>query len=172
MLLMYAAVLLVCLCLTALDGAAGFVGDVSQYQRGTTSRLQAAESEVVYGGLHHAGLLVADTQLAKKFLMEVFGFSDESELRPKTLPYPGAFLRCGAHQIHLMELPNPDADNARPEYVGRDRHLALSVNSVENLRARLDKAGHAYKLSSSGRKALFCRDVDENGYEFLEVEGM
>jgi glyoxylase I family protein len=169
MLLIY-ALLLACLCLTALDGAVGFIGEVRVT---TSSRLQSTESaDVVYGGLHHAGLLVADTELAKKFLIGVFGFSDESELRPKTLPYPGAFLRCGAHQIHLMELPNPDADSTRPEYVGRDRHLALAVNSVESLRARLDKVGHAYKLSSSGRKALFCRDVDSNGFEFVEVEGL
>lgn len=129
----------------------------------------ADEDDVIYGGLHHAGILVKDVARSKQFLMDVFGFADDSHLRPATLPYPGAFLRCGSNHIHLMQLPNPDEGLQRPEYVGRDRHLALSVNSVAALQRRLDVHGVPYKLSSSGRAALFCRDIDANGYEFLEV---
>jgi glyoxylase I family protein len=122
----------------------------------------------VFGGLHHCGVLVKSVAASKDFYLNIFGFADESYLRPSTLPYPGAFLKCGAHQIHLMELPNPDEGIIRPSYPGRDRHIALSVNSVDLLKRRLDRFGVKNSVSSSGRKALFCRDLDDNGFEFVE----
>ena len=68
-----------------------------------------------------------------------------------------------------MELPDPDRDSIRPAYPGRDRHVALSVDSVEKLSARLAAREVPHQLSSSGRKALFCRDPDGNGFEFVEL---
>lgn len=41
------------------------------------------------------------------------------------LPYKGAWLWVGEEMIHLMELPNPDPADGRPEHGGRDRHLCL-----------------------------------------------
>lgn len=123
-----------------------------------------------YGGLHHCGIIVRNATSSKSFYMEVFGFTDESHLRPANLPYPGAFLCCGgATQIHLMELPDPDSDSVRPAYPGRDRHVALRVDSVEKLSSRLAARAVPHQLSSSGRKALFCRDPDGNGFEFVEM---
>lgn len=143
-------------------------GDRSQSGKRSDDNDQSCE-EVEYGGLHHCGVLVCDAELAKRFYIDVFGFSDESFMRPTTLPYPGAFLKCGSSQIHLMQLSNPDADSSRPSYVGRDRHIAISLRSIDSLRRRLDRHGIEYSLSSSGRRALFCRDADQNGYEFVEV---
>jgi glyoxylase I family protein len=100
--------------------------------------------------------------------MEIFGFQDESFMRPKTLPYPGAFLRCGSTQIHLMQLPSMDPKTGRPEHGGRDRHVALTVDNIDILRDRLVERGMAYTYSQSGRRALFCRDLDGNAYEFME----
>ena len=144
------------------------LGDRTQYEKRSDSDEQSCE-EVEYGGLHHCGVLVCDAELARRFYIDVFGFSDESFMRPTTLPYPGAFLKCGSSQIHLMQLSNPDADSSRPSYVGRDRHIAISLRSIDSLRRRLDRHGIEYSLSSSGRRALFCRDADQNGYEFVEV---
>ena len=47
--------------------------------------------------------------------------------------------------------------------------MALSVDSVEKLSARLVACEVPHQLSSSGRKALFCRDPDGNGFEFVEL---
>lgn len=41
------------------------------------------------------------------------------------LPYKGAWLWVGGEMIHLMELPNPDPEDGRPEHGGRDRHVCL-----------------------------------------------
>lgn len=77
------------------------------------------ESPIDYGRIQHAGLLVRDTLASKKFYMDVLGMSDDTELRNKKLPFDGAFLRAGSSQIHLMELPNPDPLEGRPEHGGR-----------------------------------------------------
>jgi len=100
--------------------------------------------------------------------MEAFNFQDETYLRPSTLPYPGAFLRCGISQIHLMQLPSPDPQSGRPEHGGRDRHVALTINNIDLLKTRLEKMNVKYTLSHSGRRALFCRDLDGNAFEFME----
>lgn len=126
------------------------------------------KNELRYGGLNHCGLLVKNTELSKSFFMEVFGFLDDTHLRPKTLPYPGAFLRFGRDQIHLMELPNPDPVDNRPEHGGRDRHVALTVNNIDIIVDRLKQRDIKYTLSMSGRRALFCRDIDGNAFEFME----
>jgi len=117
--------------------------------------------------LHHVSVLVADTARSLAFYCNVLGL-ERDPARPD-LGYPGAWLKVGAAQIHLLELPNPDPVTGRPAHGGRDRHVALTVVSVDDLRYALKAAGVAYTLSRSGRKALFCRDPDGNALEFVEV---
>jgi glyoxylase I family protein len=74
-----------------------------------------------------------------------------------------------SQQVHLLLLPNPEAGLQRPSHGGRDRHVALAVAEFGKLKARLEQAGIAYTLSSSGRSALFCRDPDGNALEFVAV---
>ena len=118
--------------------------------------------------LLHAGLLVSDLARAKTFYASVVGlrlFPNRPEL-----PYPGEWYDLGGgQQLHLMQLPNPDAASIRPEHGGRDRHIALAVKNMDALKARLDAAGVNYSISKSGRAALFCRDPDANTMEFVEV---
>jgi catechol 2,3-dioxygenase-like lactoylglutathione lyase family enzyme len=53
------------------------------------------------------------------------------------------------------------------QHGGRDRHVALAVSDLAQLIERLNQAGVAYTLSSSGRRALFCRDPDGNALELI-----
>lgn len=117
--------------------------------------------------LLHASLIVADTKRALQFYQQLL----ELELDPQRpdLGYPGAWLNVGDGQIHLLELANPDPVTGRPAHGGRDRHLAMQIDSIEQLRNKLDYAGIAYTQSKSGRKALFCRDPDGNALEFIEA---
>ena len=114
----------------------------------------------------HAGLLVDDTERSLKFYQGVLGL--ELEATRPDLGYPGAWLRVGQQQLHLLELPNPDPVAGRPAHGGRDRHLALRIADIDELRCALDAAGIAYSQSKSGRRALFCRDPDGNALEFIE----
>ena len=123
--------------------------------------------------LHHASFIVSDTEKSLGFYRDLLGLEVAPD-RPD-LGYPGAWLNIGAAdgpnravtQIHLLELPNPDPLHGRPEHGGRDRHLALEVDDFEALREKLDTGGVTYTLSRSGRKALFCRDPDQNALEFI-----
>lgn len=74
------------------------------------------------------------------------------------LPYRGAWLWIGPEMIHLMELPNPDPLDERPEHGGRDRHFCVAVDSIDPLVNKLEAAGVAFTKSMSGRPALFFRD--------------
>ena len=120
-------------------------------------------SEII--GIHHASLLVADTARALAFYRDLLGLAVIPE-RPD-LGFPGAWLRVGAQQVHLLELPNPDPVTGRPDHGGRDRHLALLVQDLDGLAGRLELAGIPFTRSRSGRAALFCRDPDANALEFI-----
>ncbi|KAG8465787.1 hypothetical protein KFE25_005357 [Diacronema lutheri] len=133
------------------------------------TRAFARCAAVDFGGIQHAGVLVSDTARSLDFYTNILGMGDDTAHRPSTLPFAGAFVRCGAHQLHLMELPNPDPIDGRPAHGGRDRHIAITVASIEPLRESLDAVGWAHTMSMSGRRALFCRDPDGNALEFMEA---
>lgn len=118
-------------------------------------------------GLHHVSLIVADTERALGFYRDVLGLETDPG-RPE-LGFPGAWLRIGDKQIHLLELPNPDPQQGRPAHGGRDRHVAMAVADLDALIERLEAAGIGYTLSRSGRRALFCRDADANTLELIEA---
>ena len=121
----------------------------------------------VIRGFHHASVLVKNTNRALEFYTGVLGLQQNPD-RPD-LSYPGAWLDLAeGGQIHLIELPNPDPVQGRPEHGGRDRHTALTVTRLDSVIAELDAAMLPYTLSSSGRKALFCRDYDGNTLELIE----
>lgn len=121
----------------------------------------------VIKGFDHASVLVKDTDRALAFYIGVLGLEQNPD-RP-VLSYPGAWLDLGeGGQIHLIELPNPDPVDGRPQHGGRDRHTALTVSSLDVVITELAAADIPFTLSSSGRRALFCRDYDGNTLELIE----
>lgn len=116
--------------------------------------------------IHHVSLIVADTERALGFYRDLLGLEVDPG-RPD-LSFPGAWLRIGAQQIHLLELPNPDPVEGRPAHGGRDRHLAATVSDLDAVVGALEAAGIPYSLSRSGRRALFVRDPDANAVELIE----
>ena len=117
--------------------------------------------------LLHASLIVEDLQRARAFYEGILGLIP-STARP-AMRFDGIWYDIGSCQIHLLCLPNPEHGLKRPEHGGRDRHLALAVDSLEALALRLDAGAIRYTRSQSGRAALFCRDPDDNALEFAEV---
>ena len=117
--------------------------------------------------LLHATFLVKDLNRARIFYENVLGLVPDG-MRPE-MSFPGVWYNVGIHQqIHLMQLPNPEANLQRPAHGGRDRHIALAVNDLSTLIQKLDSATVSYTVSMSGRPALFCRDPDDNALEFIE----
>jgi len=116
--------------------------------------------------IHHASLLVNDLDMALAFYTDVLGLERDTS-RPE-MSFEGAWLRVGAQQIHLLQLPNPDPQDGRPSHAGRDRHTAFAVAGLDAVISRLETAGVAMTRSRSGRQAVFCRDPDGNGIELIE----
>lgn len=117
--------------------------------------------------LLHASVLVSDVQRSLDFYQQLLGF-ELDDGRPE-LGYPGAWLKAGDQQIHLLQLPNPDPVE-RPQHGGHDRHIALRINSSEQLRDRLDSHSVPYTTSQSRPHVLFIRDPDGNALEFIGYE--
>ena len=120
-------------------------------------------SKITYS-IHHASMMVADTQRAINFYSGVLGLQQTERI---PLPFPGAWFQLGEQQLHVLELESLDPTTGRPEHGGLDRHVALTVEELAPVKALLEKAGVKYSLSKSGRPALFCRDPDGNAIEVI-----
>lgn len=119
--------------------------------------------------LHHVSIIVSDTDRSLRFYHDLLGLAVNNS-RPD-LGYPGAWLDIAPdQQIHLLEVPNPEAGLSRPAHGGRDRHLALLCNDLDALADKLEAAGIPLSRSKSGRQALFCRDPDNNAVEIIQQE--
>ncbi len=117
-------------------------------------------------GILHASFITTDLTRSRAFYESVLGLQLNPN-RPK-MSYDGAWYDVAPNQqIHLLLLPDPEAGLQRPSHGGRDRHVALAVTDLAELIERLKRAGIAYTLSSSGRRALFCRDPDGNALELI-----
>ncbi len=113
----------------------------------------------------HASFLVEDLDRSLAFYTGILGIQlDDS--RPD-MSYPGAWLSLGGdQQIHLLQLPNPDS-KIRPEHGGHDRHVAIKVDSIDELKKCLTKNGIAYSQSQSRAHVIFFRDPDNNALELI-----
>lgn len=119
-------------------------------------------------GIHHATFLSGDLLRSRAFYENVLGLKPDPQ-RP-LMSFEGVWYDVApGQQLHLMVLPNPDAGVLRPEHGGRDRHLALFTADLRDLAQRLLRNGISFTTSQSGRKALFCRDPDDNALEFIEA---
>lgn len=115
--------------------------------------------------LHHASLVIADTQVAAAFYGDHLGLAP---LERPDLGFPGLWYDLGSGQaLHLLQVPNPDPTE-RGVRCGQDRHLALRVRGLEALAAHLEGAGIPVERSRSGRPAAFVRDPDGNAIELIE----
>ena len=117
--------------------------------------------------INHVSLLIADTRCSLDFYHGVLGLPIDDS-RPK-LDFPGAWLKVGDGQIHLLELLEAEqpADTEKPG--SRDHHLAMNIADLDAVIQALQAVGVTYTHSRSGRKAIFCRDPDGNALELIEI---
>lgn len=105
-------------------------------------------------GVHHVSLNVADVETARRFYVEVLGLE---EIPRPAFPFPGAWLRSGAQEVHLIA----EADHRAPE----GQHFAFRVADVDaaaaELAARGVRVGGPIDVPGAGRQA-FLRDPSGN----------
>ncbi len=116
--------------------------------------------------LHHFSVIISNLKKSLAFYTNVLNLEVDSS-RPD-LGYLGAWLKVGVGQIHLLKLENPDTVSGRPEHVGHDRHIALTISNFDELLLILESHEIKFTKSRSGRKAVFFRDPDGNGIECIE----
>ncbi len=119
----------------------------------------------MFNSILHCSVIVADINKSLILYHEILGLKIDSS-RPD-LGYPGAWLKVGDQQIHLIQLPNPDPTTHRPKHGGHDRHVALETHQFDELMTTLNEHNIYFTLSQSGRKALFFRDPDGNTIEII-----
>jgi catechol 2,3-dioxygenase-like lactoylglutathione lyase family enzyme len=115
------------------------------------------------GRLLHAALLVTDLERAKRFYGGVLGLAEKPR---HGFDFEGAWYDLGECELHLMVTAEPLAPvSARPR---RDYHVAFQVDDLEATRREIERAGLAYRESSSGLPSVFVRDPDGNLIELQQ----
>jgi glyoxylase I family protein len=106
----------------------------------------------------HTTLLVSDLAQAEYFYGETLGL----EKAERNLNFPGLWYQVDGYQIHIILHEGLPKTEPLSEKWGRNPHLAFRVTEIEVLADKIGKNGFQYQKSSSGRPALFVRDLDGN----------
>jgi catechol 2,3-dioxygenase-like lactoylglutathione lyase family enzyme len=128
-------------------------------------------------GLDHASLLVSDVERARRFFTGALGL--EEIPRPDGFSFPGAWLRVGAQQLHLVGETEPGrASETNPAYErpeiegGIANHVAVTVDDLPATLARL--RGHGVEPGplndrGDGVTRSFVTDPDGHVVELMQV---
>ncbi len=113
----------------------------------------------------HTTILVSDLSKAQYFYETILGL----ERAERSLNFPGVWYEIADYQIHLILNQDYKVTPINSEKWGRNPHIALGVNNLENTISHLQNHQHPFQLSGSGRPSLFLKDPDGNIIEITEV---
>ncbi|MDJ0571947.1 MAG: VOC family protein [Pleurocapsa sp. MO_192.B19] len=114
----------------------------------------------------HTAILVSDLDKAEQFYSQVLGLVKSPE---RSLKYAGLWYQIAEYQLHLIVAPGYVSQVVNQEKWGRNPHLALAVDNVQQVKAHLESKGYPIQMSASGRAALFTQDPDGNIIELSQV---
>src|SRR3989344_4764416 len=97
--------------------------------RAKRARKPSKHKMIKINQLLHAGLIISDLEKSRAFYEGLLGLTPNPN-RPD-FGFPGVWYDIGVNQIHLMAIPDPDADSIRPAHGGRDYHVALLVSDLD-----------------------------------------
>lgn len=122
--------------------------------------------------IHHIAIICSDYEVSKKFYTEVLGLNIIREVyREERQSYKLDLAIGDQYVIELFSFPNPPKRPSQPESCGL-RHLAFSVESVENKRDELIKKDlncEEIRIDEfTDRKFFFTTDPDNLPLEFYE----
>lgn len=123
--------------------------------------------------IHHIAIICSDYKVSKKFYTEVLGLSIIREVYREERQSYKLDLAIGDHYvIELFSFPDPPSRPSRPESCGL-RHLAFSVENVENKRKELTEKGlicEDIRIDEyTGKEFFFTQDPDQLPLEFYEM---
>lgn len=122
--------------------------------------------------IHHIAIICSDYEVSKKFYTEVLGLNIIREVYREERQSYKLDLAIGDHYvIELFSFPNPPKRPSQPESCGL-RHLAFSVENVENKRDELikkDLSCEEIRIDEfTDKKFFFTTDPDNLPLEFYE----
>lgn len=126
--------------------------------------------------LNHAALLVADVERSRQFYVRVLEL--EEMQRPATFAFPGAWLRKGSIELHLIgEVEAGRAAQVHPGYRGDEHaggygsHLAFEVDDLDetmrHLRSQNVEVVGGPRDRGDGVQQLYICDPDGYMIEFF-----
>lgn len=115
-------------------------------------------------GIHHVSMVISDTVRSKQFYGQVLGLTEVP--RNPIIPFPGLWFEVGERTIHLLEVPNQDP-TTRTGNGPEDRHVALTVESIPDLKDHLQKQNWPFVYKDKVN-SVFIRDPDGNTIEFVQ----
>ncbi|MBH1960357.1 MAG: VOC family protein [Flavobacteriia bacterium] len=123
--------------------------------------------------IHHIAIICSDYPVSRKFYTEILGLKILREVYRAERDSYKLDLGIGDHYvIELFSFPNPPARPSRPESCGL-RHLAFSVENVEEKRNELNRKGlicEDIRIDEfTDRKFFFTQDPDALPLEFYEA---
>lgn len=123
--------------------------------------------------IHHIAIICSNYEVSKKFYTKVLGLNILREVYREERQSYKLDLAIGDHYvIELFSFPNPPERPSRPESCGL-RHLAFSVENVEEIRNKLISKGldcEEIRIDEfTDKKFFFTSDPDDLPLEFYEL---
>jgi glyoxylase I family protein len=109
-------------------------------------------------GIHHVSINVEDVNAALAFYVDVLGLTP---LPRPDMGFPGAWLRAGNQEIHLLGL-----SSGTPV---KEQHFAFQVKDVDAVATELRQLGHSVSKVSEIQgicRQIFSHDPSGNMVEF------
>ena len=123
--------------------------------------------------IHHIAIICSHYEVSKRFYTEILGLNIIREIyREERQSYKLDLAIGDDYVIELFSFPNPPKRPSRPESCGL-RHLAFSVENVEEKRAELLQKGidcEEIRIDEfTDKKFFFTADPDDLPLEFYEM---
>jgi len=113
--------------------------------------------------IHHIAIIVSNYEVSKNFYVNILGFEIIRENYRKERNSYKLDLKIGNSEIELFSMNECPKRLTRPEACGL-RHLAFSVNNIEDIIAELNSKGiitESIRIDEyTGKKFTFFNDPD------------
>lgn len=127
--------------------------------------MMPAES-IIAGSVHHVSFRVDDLAASLEFYEGALGF--ERLERPSAINVPGAWLRAGVTQVHLIESPATAETGVPPSRIlPVANHVAFATPDLDAAEAALRARGLVVERGPSAVQQIFVRDPSGNIIELI-----
>ncbi len=127
----------------------------------------------MFAGVHHIAVICSDYQVSKDFYVNKLGLSVMKEVyREERNSYKLDLALHDRYVLELFSFPDPPERPSYPEACGL-RHLAFSVEDVEQTAANLEEKGILVEKIRidpiTNKRFTFFQDPDQLPIEIYEV---